>query len=1505
MTQQGNALYIGLDVGSTTAKIVVVNEKEQTVYSKYERHNARVSELVSRYFKEIYELTGNAPTHICITGSVGMATAEQLQAEFVQEVVAASIYARHAHPEAKALIDIGGEDAKVIFFKDNGGMELRMNGNCAGGTGAFIDQMSVLMGVDNQRMSELAMKATHIYPMAARCGVFAKTDIQNLMARNLPEEDIAASIFHSIAVQTVVTLSHGMTFQAPILLCGGPLTFLPALRKAFCEYMQMPASDFIVSDNSNIIPAMGCAYRAMDTNAPFTNLSDLTARLNRETDTEWNSRQQPLFRNEEEHRQWLRSKERFATDTKPLQKGRQRIVIGIDSGSTTTKIVAVRLNLQDEKESLNSAESVCDKDIVFTNYRLNLGNPIKAVADGLNALKQEAEHCGAELEIVGACSTGYGEELIKAAFNLDSGIIETMAHERAAASLMPDVSFILDIGGQDMKAIFVEKGAVVRMELNEACSSGCGTFIQTFANNMGYDVADFAQMACQSKAPCDLGTRCTVFMNSKVKQVLREGASVADISAGISYSVIKNCLYKVLKLHAGDNLGNKIVVQGGTMRNDSVVRAFELLTHTEVARSNMPELMGAYGCALHAAADYLATEGNGTIRHIDELLALSHYETKQLQCHGCENRCFVSRYTFAGGNRFFSGNKCERVFNNKGENDVKGENVYTRKYQMLFERPTKAAHSTTADKHIIIGIPRILNMYEEYPFWNALLREAGFDVILSTDSTFAKYEDALNTVMSDNICFPAKLAHSHLKELNENQEVDRILMPYVVYEHNDDPDNTLNSFNCPVVSGYSDVIKSVINLQKPLDAPVINFANTQLLEKQIIDYLKTLGITKKKAKAALQKAILAQEEYCRNIKEKNQEILTCKQVAKDYKSAERRLTILLAGRPYHTDPLVQHKLSEMIANLGVNVISDDIARNIPGTEAETADPSRSVAETYLVKQWAYMNRIMKAAQWVAEQGNDVHLVQMTSFGCGPDSFIQDEIRDIMRRHGKPFTLLKIDDVSNIGSLKLRVRSLVESLRGVKSEERRVKSEERRVKSEERRVKNSNVESTKQEDFSLFTPHSSLQSSPLPQTRVFTNADRHRKILAPFMTEYLTPIIPPILKLIGYDVEVLPMSDEASAELGLKFANNEVCYPATLIVGDIIKALKSGKYDLQNTAVVMSQTGGQCRATNYAGLIKRAMVDNGFQDVPLLTLGVTASTSEANGSTDDKQDYNEQEGFNIPWLKYSQIIITAIFYGDAVNEMYNACIVRERKPGIAKELRDKYMRLIDEPIARNSAKGLIKLLEQAAGEFDRMTLDKDVPRVGIVGEIFLKFNPFSHQFLEQYIISKGIEVVPPLLAPFFLQEFVNVEVQKHMRLSCSKVPDFVVKGAYKGLVGRRLKQVNKAASRFRYFRKFTNIYDDAKEVDGLVSLAAQFGEGWLLPADIVGYIRDGVDNVISLQPFGCIANHVISKGIEKRLHERFPRLNLLSLDFDSGVSEVNVTNRLLLFLDSIAAYRPQS
>lgn len=1455
----GKEYRAGLDVGSTTAKIVVLDNEDHIVYSQYRRHNAQVRELTTTYLNEIKENLDNPSLRLCVTGSVGMATADELRSEFVQEVVAATVFARNRYPEARALVDIGGEDAKVVFFNGQS-TELRMNGNCAGGTGAFIDQMALLLGCDNQRMSELAMNSTHLYPMAARCGVFAKTDVQNLMSRNLPESDIAASIFHSIAVQTVTTLSHGIDFTPPILLCGGPLTFLPALRKAFADYLHLEAKDFIVLKEGNLIPALGCAIRAGKEASPVA-IDELLSRMehtdicqehtdtchqqpqNEQSQSSATDDLQPLFVSEADYTQWLHDKQRYATPLYPMRSGQEKVVIGIDSGSTTTKLIVVRADKGHEGE------------IIFSDYSMNLGNPIRAVEEALNRLKQKAAETDTSLDIVGSCSTGYGEELIKAAFNLDDGIIETMAHERAAARLLPDVSFILDIGGQDMKAIFVDHGAVVRMELNEACSSGCGTFIQTFAQSLGYRVQDFAALACQANRPCDLGTRCTVFMNSKVKQVLREGATVADIAAGLAYSVVRNCLYKVLKLRGNDDLGKHIVVQGGTMKNDAVVRAFELLSHTRVARSNIPEMMGAYGCALHA----IQCCQDRTEQHhatLDDLLQQSSCETRLLNCKGCENHCFVTMYRFGGGRRYYSGNKCERVFNNQGKGRDKGENIYREKNALLFDR---AKQPSLASRPEVVAIPRVLNMYEEFPFWHTLFTRAGFEVMLSSDSTFKKYERTLGSVMSDNICFPAKLTHAHVKELDERlsdlpeNRPGFIFMPYVVFEHQDD-DRTINSYNCPIVTAYSDVIRSAMTLQHRVESPVINFRDEPLLRKQILAFLKKHGVDKHTAEAALAEALAAERQYTTQIKQRCEDILA-------QSRKEGKLTILLAGRPYHTDPLIQHQLADMIASLGVNVISDDIVR---------ADEKTPAGDTCLVKQWAYMNRIIKSGQWCAEQPGDVHFVQMTSFGCGPDSFIQDEVRHILREHGKPYTLLKIDDVSNLGSLKLRVRSLIESLKGQHSEDE---------------ARSSVVGETS------HTGDEADDEASLPPIT--------RHILAPYFTEYLTPLLPPICRLIGWDVEVLPPSDAESAEYGLKYANNEVCYPATLIVGDFVKALRSGKYDPEKVSVVMSQTGGQCRATNYAALIRRALDANGFKRVPLITLGVSTTAEE--------EDENQSDALNVPWFRLAPIITTMFLYGDTISKLYHGAVCRLRKDAYhvgpqgatneAELLRDKYLALASEPILRNSPKGLMDLIAQAAEDFDKIVEDKEVPAVGIVGEIFLKFNPFAHQFLARKIIAKGCEVVPPLLSPFFLQEFVNVIVSKHLGLKCSNVPDFLVKSIY-SLIWRREKKINRLASRFRYFRPFTNIFDDAKEVNGVVSLAAQFGEGWLLPSDIIGFVRQGVNNVASLQPFGCIANHIVSKGIEKKLKKMYPQLNLVSLDFDSGVSAVNVTNRLLLFIDSI-------
>ena len=1391
---------IGLDVGSTTAKMVVVDDSNRTVWSRYERHNARVKELLRHYFIEAEHVVGNAKVSICVTGSVGMQTAEMLQVPFVQEVVAASVYAREMHPEAQMLIDIGGEDSKVILL-DGGRTDLRMNGNCAGGTGAFIDQMAALLGLSHQQMNDFAMKSEHNYAIASRCGVFAKTDVQNLVSRNVPLTDICASIFHSIAVQTITTLAHGSRMLPPVLLCGGPLTFLPALRRAFADYMQMDEQSFIVTEGSHTVPAIGCALQA---DSSIVGLRQLIQRLDSQQEVKVSSSLRPLFADEREYALWQERKVYSAQSiVHRLEKGTEAVVIGIDSGSTTTKIVAARP----------------DGSIVFCHYAPSHGHPIQAVSEGLKRLQAEADSQRTQLRIVGSCSTGYGEELIKAAFGLDAGIVETTAHARAAKRLMPDVSFILDIGGQDMKAIFVDKGVVTRIELNEACSSGCGTFLQTFAENLGYKIGDFARMACTAKHPSELGSRCTVFMNSKVKQVLREGADVADIAAGLSYSVVQNFLYKVLKLKSADELGGRVVLQGGTMRNDAVVRAFELLTGCEVARSDMPEMMGAYGCALYAS------EHCQQPKSLSEIMAEADFETKASQCHGCENRCHVTRYRFAGGNTYVSGNKCERVFTNSGGRTQKGQNIYMEKYHLLFDR-----RSITAPRKI--GIPRTLNIYENYPFWHRLLTDCGFQVVLSSDSAMSRYEHALCTVMSDNICFPAKLVHSHIEALQE-LGVERVLMPYVVYEQQECT-TAINSFNCPIVSGYSDVIRSAMQLAVPVDSPVLNFSSERQLRRQVMDYLRSLGIRKSVASVAFGAAWLAQMEYERIIKEKAEAILA-------YSQYHQQPVILLAGRPYHTDPLVQHRISETIAAMGVGVISEDIVRHTP----ELPD-----GETNTVRQWAYVNRIIKAAQWVSQFAPDVQIVQLTSFGCGPDAFIQDEVRSLLARHGKPYTLLKIDDVSNVGSLKLRVRSLIESLGA-------------------------------QPNSSLFTFHSSLFKT----TRTFRRQDRQRTILVPHISEFITPLLPALGDVAGYHLEILSPSDAESARIGLQYANNEVCYPATLIVGDIIRALQSRRYELNNTAVAMSQTGGQCRATNYAGLIKRAMVQAGFANVPLITLGVTTN---GNGA-------NEQEGFDVSWRKIGPIVLSTLLYADAIAKMYYAAVARCTIAGKAEALRDKYLHLAASSVRQRNTNELLRLVANAASAFNMIAEDKPTRKVGIVGEIFLKFNHFAHQEITTQLMARGIEVVPPLITPFFLQEFVNIERNREMGLPAPSVPMPLVKLLY-GMVRRRTGEFNRAASSFCYFQPFGDIHEEATLADGIVSPAAQAGEGWLLPGEVCTLAESGIKNIISLQPFGCIANHVVSKGIERALLRRYPDLNLLSLDFDSGVSRVNIINRLLLFID---------
>lgn len=1395
---------VGVDVGSTTLKVVLIDEGGKIVFSRYQRHHAQAKEVLLQVLEEVSRQFGDIQLSICITGSVGMGISERYGLSFIQEVVAATKAVRKAYPQVVSMIDIGGEDAKVVFFKNGEATDLRMNGNCAGGTGAFIEQMAVILGVQVDELNQLALNATQVYPIASRCGVFCKTDIQNLIANNVSKEDIAASIFHAVAVQTVVTLAHGCDIQTPVLFCGGPLTFIPALRKAFIGYLGITEKDVILPDNGTQLPAIGAALASASETAGFSLQSLMTLLQGAGKAVEREPGLPPIFNNEAEYDTWKERMARHRVRHADLKPGRQDVYLGIDSGSTTTKIVVTDT----------------EANVLYSYYCGNGGNPVEAVETGLRKLEEECAARGASLHVVGSCSTGYGEDLIKAAFQLDRGIVETIAHYMAAYYLTDDVSFILDIGGQDMKAIFVNGGIIDRIEINEACSSGCGSFIETFAKTLGYTVDDFARAACRSLNPCDLGSRCTVFMNSKVKQVLREGATVEDIAAGLAYSVIKNCLYKVLKLKDSAVLGRNIVVQGGTMRNDAIVRALEQLTGVEVIRCDMPELMGAFGCALYAR------QHQGAGMELSDMVAKAHYTTRQLHCKGCDNQCLVSRYRFDNGKNYYSGNRCEKVFSN-GENNKQGRNIYQFKNDLLFGR----ASSEPEQPLLTLGIPRCLNMYEDFPFWHTLFTECGIAVSLSGTSDLGGYERTARNVMSDNICFPAKLVHSHIAELAARQ-VERIFMPFVIYERHG---GGQNSFNCPIVTGYSEVVKSVQSGSVPIDSPVISFKDEDLLFRQCREYLSGLGVDEKLIAPAFRKAQAEQERYAGELAD------YCLQTLQEAREAGR-LVILLAGRPYHTDPLIQHKISYMLAGMGFDVINEDIVRKL----------SVESAGAHFLAQWSYPNRILKAASWCATQGDDVQFIELTSFGCGPDAFLTDEVRDVLMRSGKTLTLLKLDDINNVGSMKLRVRSLTESI---------LLSRQRRPGGNE---------------------HASMDFQTVP---VFDKNYRDRKIIIPYFTPFISPLIPAIMRLAGYDVDNLPLSDVESCDWGLKFANNEVCYPATLIVGDIIKAFKSGRYDPARTAVAMTQTGGQCRASNYVGLIKKALVEAGYTDTPVISLSF------------DSTIRNVQPGFKVNWVKVFPAALRSVLYSDCISKFYYASAVREKEPGVAARLRDMYLKQGEELILAHNSKRLFGLLSEAAAQFNDICRDEDCPRVGVVGEIFLKFNPFAQKNVIDWLIGKGVEVVPSVLTDFFMQFFVNRQARIESHVEKNTLPPFIYKFGYKG-ISRYINEVNKIGSQFHYFLPFRDIFEEAEEARNVISLNAQFGEGWLLPAEIISYARSGVTNVVSLQPFGCIANHIVSKGIEKRVKALLSQVNLLSLDFDSGVSDVNVINRMLLFIDNL-------
>lgn len=1405
---------MGIDVGSTTAKVAILDGDNGLVFSAYQRHKAKIDRVLLSILEEARQKTGDIEIDLLVTGSAGMGLSEKFGLPFIQEVVASAEVVKQLYPGVKTLIDIGGEDAKMIFFTDDGVPEIRMNGSCAGGTGAFIDEMATLLNISVQDLNALAEKYKTIHPMASRCGVFAKTDVQNLLSRDIAREDIAASIFHALVYQTLATLARGYDPLPAFIFSGGPLTFLPALRNAFMQVLELRQVDIFEAKHTELLPAIGAAIAKGADNRvlSLTQLTNVLSKPNDQTQIIGN-RLDSLFSDSIELESWAAERKKQHTprvDVHQIQG--EDCYLGVDSGSTTSKVVLI-----DEKGR-----------VVFDYYASNNGNAIKTIQRGLSELRDLFASVEQPPKIIRSMVTGYAEDLIRTAFGLDGGMVETLAHFQGAKAFNPEVSFILDIGGQDMKAIFVDSGHIQNIEINEACSSGCGSFIETFARSMGYGVSEFAQMACTAQKPCDMGSRCTVFMNSRVKQALREAADVEDISAGLAYAVIKNALHKVLKITDSEILGDHIVVQGGTFLNPAVQKALENLIGKPVICPDIAELMGAYGAAL-TARDIHKNNGSAPDEYyrLDNLDAVSNYEKRIIRCRGCENKCTVTKLVFQNENVFFTGNRCERIYSNRGEQKRKGISLPALKNQLLFDRETIPNKTPV----MTIGIPRALNMFENYPFWNTLLVECGIKVQLSSPSSKQLYEKGAGTVMSENICFPAKLVHGHIFELIE-AGVDRIFYPMVFYEEREFVD-TDNNYNCPIVSGYPDVIRSAIDPAGkhgiPFDMPTISFEDIGLLKKACIKYLTGLGIKRSRINKAFSRAIEVQKAYKDDVRREAMEILSNAR-------AENRSVVLLLGHPYHIDPQINHKIPDMLTDFGVDIITED---GVP------LDPNLSLSGTNVLTQWEYINRYLYAARWAAAQ-DDIEIVQLNSFACAPDAISLDEVKEYLRDYGKGVTVIRIDEIESPGSAKLRLRSMIEAI-------------------------------------SVDSSTKTRKLAPRKTLKIFDEGDRHKKILAVHFSQFNDPtVVGPLIDL-DYRVERLPPPDRESVELGLKYCNNEVCYPGIIVIGDIIKALQSGNHDLSDVAVGSFATGGQCRASCYTALFRRALIAAGYEDIPVVAL------------TTNKKLFH-QPGFDLNYRDYIYNALMSIVYTDSIREMYYSTACREVNPGEALALADRYCQPLYDNTLPLDSKVILERLDQVVSDFNAIeTIDRDLPKVGIVGEIYVKYNPFSNNFVADWMLKNGIEVVIPSMLEFFLGWFVSMGVQLKSNIKRYNTSWLLTK-VLDPVVSSFLDKKNAVLEKFRYHRSHHTIREIAANAAKVVDLTHQYGEGWLISGEIGTMIKDGIDNVLCLQPFGCIANQVVAKGVARRMKEKYPSLNILFLDLDAGVSEVNYFNRMHFFID---------
>ncbi len=1392
---------LGIDIGSTTVKIAILDDKNDILFSDYRRHFANIQETLADLLKDAKTKLGEIEVHPVITGSGGLTLANHLEVPFTQEVVAVSTALTDYAPQTDVAIELGGEDAKIIYFTN--GIDQRMNGICAGGTGSFIDQMASLLQTDAAGLNEYAKNYKAIYPIAARCGVFAKTDIQPLINEGATKEDLSASIFQAVVNQTISGLACGKPIRGNVAFLGGPLHFLSELKEAFVRTLNLKPENIIAPDHSHLFAAVGSALNYKEDRAVAINslIERLSAKIKMEFEVE---RMEPLFATKADYDKFTARHAEHSVATDDLATYEGDCFIGIDAGSTTTKVALVGE----------------DGRLLYSFYSNNNGSPL---ATTIRSIKEIYSLLPPTAQIVRSCSTGYGEALIKAALMLDEGEVETVSHYYAAAFFDPAVDCIIDIGGQDMKCIKIKNNTVDSVQLNEACSSGCGSFIETFAKSLNYTVKDFAKEALFAPHPIDLGTRCTVFMNSKVKQAQKEGATVADISAGLAYSVIKNAIYKVIKITDPAELGQHIVVQGGTFYNDAVLRSFEKIAGVDVVRPDIAGIMGAFGAALIARERYKGQ--TTTMLSFDKINELT-YDTKMARCRGCTNQCHLTINRFSGGRQYITGNRCERGIG-KEKNKENVPNLFEYKNKRLFDYEPLSEDKATRG---VVGIPRVLNMYENYPYWFTFFTKLGYRVVLSPESSRKIYELGIESIPSESECYPAKLAHGHVTWLIRNG-VKFIFYPCVPYERQEFSDAN-NHYNCPIVTSYAENIKNNVEEIKTEQInfmnPFCSFGSEEILTKRLVEVFKDT-IPAAEIKAAAKEAWFELENSRDDIRAKGEEVLK-------YLDETGRRGIVLAGRPYHVDPEINHGIPELINSYGIAVFTEDSIAHLGHVERPLI----------VMDQWMYHSRLYASACYVRTKDN-LDLIQLNSFGCGLDAVTTDAVSDILSSAGKIYTVLKIDEVNNLGAARIRIRSLLSALR----------------------VREENNYKRELKDYAL-------------KRVLFTEEMRENyTILCPQMAPMHFELLQPALRKCGYNVVILDNDNKAAVDVGLKYVNNDACYPSLIVIGQVMEAVLSGKYDMTKTAIVMSQTGGGCRASNYIGFIRRALEKAGYPDVPVISLNFSGL------------EKNPGFSFNLDMVKR---VLMSIVYGDIFQNVVLRTRPYEATAGSANALHEKWkVKCIEQLTKPKLSYGeFSKICKGIVEDFDKLPLvEIKKPRVGIVGEILVKFLPMANNFLIELLESEGAEAVVPDLMGFFEYCAFNANFKTDY-LGFSKKSKLGNNIAIQVMEYFR-KPAKKALAASKRFDPPATIKETADAAKDIVSIGNQTGEGWLLTGEMVELIHQGAGNIVCCQPFACLPNHVVGKGVIKELRLKHPEANIIAVDYDPGASEVNQLNRIKLML----------